>query len=70
MLYLILQRKDFLDTTRKDFYNISYPHPNLQLKYVKKAYLNVFILDSGDPGENLTGALHSRFWHGGCGGCG
>ena len=21
-----------------------------------------------DPGENLTGALHSNFWRGGCGG--
>ena len=39
------------------------------LKTRKKNYVS-YTLTVADPGENLTGALHSNFEHSGCGGHG
>ena len=41
---------------------------NLRQFAAKHDFLEVFPV--ADPGENLTGALHSNFGRGGCGGCG
>ena len=39
------------------------PHQDLEL-------LCILVIAVADPGENLTGALHSKFERGGCGGRG